>query len=101
LMAMPSSVTNKPELILEIELRSLQGRLKPRREAEVSAEVRIMDANSRLLERDELRRTAPWNATGHGDGYAALAAAESRAAADLGDAIGQELLECHRHNSGR
>src|SRR5271156_692157 len=64
LMPLPSGVTNKPELILEIELHSLQGRLSPRSEAEVSVEVRILDSNSRLLEREELRQTSPWSPTG-------------------------------------
>jgi len=100
LVPLPSGVTNKPELILEIELRSLQGRLTPRSEAEVSAEVRILDANSRLLERDELRQTSPWSPIAQADGYPALAAAESRAAADLADAIGQKILACHRQNAG-
>src|SRR5271163_1155324 len=53
LMPLPSGVTNKLELVLEIELRSLQGMQKPTSEGEVSAEVRILDANSRLLERAE------------------------------------------------
>jgi uncharacterized lipoprotein YmbA len=101
LISLPSGVTNKPELILEIELRSLQGRLEDKGEAEVSAEVRILDASSRLLERDELRQTSPWNPTAQADGYATLAAAESRAAADLADAIGQKILVCHRQNAGR
>jgi uncharacterized lipoprotein YmbA len=101
LVSLPSGVTNKPELILEIDLRSLQGRLKPRSEAEVSAEVRILDSNSRLLERDEVRQTSPWSPTAPPDGYPALAAAESRAAAELADAIGQKILACHRKDSGR
>jgi uncharacterized lipoprotein YmbA len=101
LISLPSSLTNKPEFILEIDLRSLQGRLEQKSEAEVSAEVRILDATSRLLERDELRQTSPWSPTGAVDGYAALAGAESRAAADLADAIGQKILACHRQNSGR
>jgi uncharacterized lipoprotein YmbA len=100
LIPLPFGVTNQPELILEIELRSLQGRLKPNSEAEVSAEVRILDANSRLLEREELRQTSPWSPTGAPDGYPALAAAESRAAAELADAIGQKVWACHRQNAG-
>jgi uncharacterized lipoprotein YmbA len=100
LIPLPSGVTNAPELILEIELLSLQGCLKPTSEAEVSAEVRILDANSRLLEREELRQTSPWSPTGPPDGYPALAAAESRAAAELADAIGRKILGCHRQNEG-
>jgi len=101
LIALPSGVTNKPEFILEIELHSFQGRLSPRSEAEVSAEVRILDANSRLLEREELRQTSPWRPTVAPAGYPALALAESRAAADLADAIGQKVSACHRQNAGR
>jgi uncharacterized lipoprotein YmbA len=101
LIPLPSGLTNKLEFILEIELRSLQGRLEPKSEAEVSVEVRILDANSRLLEREELRQTSPWSPTAAPDGYPALAAAESRAAADLADAIGRKVLACHRQNAGR
>jgi uncharacterized lipoprotein YmbA len=101
LVPLPSGVTNKLELVLEIELRSLQGTQKPTSEGEVSAEVRILDANSRLLERDELRQTSPWSPTTSPDNYASLAAAESRAASDLSDAIGQKILACHRQNAGR
>ncbi len=101
LIPLPSAVTNKPELVLEIELLSLQGRLKPRSEAEVSAEVRVLDANSRLLEREEMRQTSPWSPTDPPDGYPALAAAESRAAADLADEIGKKILARHRQNSAR
>jgi uncharacterized lipoprotein YmbA len=101
LISLPSALTNQPELILEIELTSLQGRLQPGREAEVSAEVRILDANSRLLERAELRQASPWIPANGSDGYGELAAAESRAAADLADAIGAKILACHRQYSGR
>jgi uncharacterized lipoprotein YmbA len=101
LMPLPSGATNRPELILEIELHSLQGRLSPRSEAEVSVEVRLLDSNSRLLEREELRQTSPWSPTGPPDDYPALAAAESRATAELADAIGQKILACHRQNSAR
>jgi len=101
LTPLPSAITNRPELVLEIELRSMQGRLKPASVAEVSAEVRILDANSRLLERDELRKTAPWSPTTEPDGYPALAAAESRAAAELADAIAEKVLEFHRKLAGQ
>jgi uncharacterized lipoprotein YmbA len=101
LTSMPSATTNQPEMVLEIELRSMQGRLQPRSEAEVSAELRILDASGRLLERDELRQTAPWNPTNAPDGYAALASAESRAAAALADEIGEKALARHRKISGR
>jgi uncharacterized lipoprotein YmbA len=96
LTPLPSAITNTPELVLEIELRSMQGRLKPPSEAEVSAEVRILDGNSHLLERDELRQTSPWSPTAEPDGYLALAAAESKAAANLADAVAEKVLECHR-----
>ncbi len=101
LVPLPSGLTNQPELIVEIELISLQGRLQPRREAEVSAELRILDASSRLVERAELRQASPWIPATGSDGYRELAAAESRAAADLADAIGQTILACHREYSGR
>jgi uncharacterized lipoprotein YmbA len=101
LTSLPLAVTNTPELVLEIELRSLQGRIKARSEAEVSAEVSILDANGRLLEREELRQTAPWNPTTPPEGYPALAAAESRAAAALADEIGEKVLKWHREISGR
>jgi uncharacterized lipoprotein YmbA len=101
LTALPVATTNTPELVLEIELRSLQGRLKPRSEAEVSAEVRILDGNSRLLEREEMRRTFPWRQSKPPEGYPALAAAESQAAAELADAIGEKVLEWHGKISGR
>jgi uncharacterized lipoprotein YmbA len=101
LTALPSANTNAPELMLEVELHSMQGRLKPASEAEVSAEVRILDAKSRLLERDELRKTSPWGPMAESDDYPALAAAESRAAAELADAIAEKVLECHRKMSGR
>jgi uncharacterized lipoprotein YmbA len=96
LLAMPLATTNVPEFILDIELRSLQGRLKPKSEAEISAEVRLLDASGRLLKRDYLRRTSFWYPTAPPDGYPALAAAESQAAAELADAIGQKVLACHR-----
>lgn len=101
LIPLPSGADNKPEFVLEVELLSLQGRLKPKSEAEVSAEVRILDANSRLLERARLRQTSPWSPTDPPDNYAALAAAESKAAADLADAIGQRILALHRQKAGR
>jgi uncharacterized lipoprotein YmbA len=101
LTALPSMINNTPELVLEIELLSMQGRLMPVSEAEVSAEVRILDAQSHLLERDEMRQTAPWSPTAEPDGYPALAVAESRAAAELADAIAKKVLECHRKMSGR
>jgi len=100
LTPLPSSSANTPELVLEIELLSMQGRLKPASEAEVSAEVRILDAKSHLLERDQLRQTSPWSPTTEPDGYPALAAAESLAAAELADAIAEKVLECHRKLSG-
>jgi uncharacterized lipoprotein YmbA len=99
LCELPLATTNTPELVLEIQLDSLQGRLQPKSEAEVSAEVRILNAGGRLLERDELRQTAPWSPTAPPDGYPALAAAESRAAAALADEIGQKVLACHCHLS--
>jgi len=101
LTPLPSAITNTPELVLEIELRSMQGRLKPAGEAEVSAEVRILDAKSHLLERAELRQTSPWSPTAEPDGYPALAAAESRVAADLADAIAEKVSEFHRKMAGR
>ena len=101
LTALPVATTNRSELVLEIELRSLQGRLKPRSEAEVSAEVRILDANGRLLEREEMRRTSPWSQTRPPAAYPTLAAAESRAAAELADAIGEKVLEWHRRIARR
>jgi uncharacterized lipoprotein YmbA len=101
LIPLPSGVTNQPEFVVEINLLSLQGRLKPRSEAEVSVEVRILDANSRLVEREELRQTSPWSLTDAPESYPALAAAESRAAADLADTIGRKILACHRQNAGR
>ena len=101
LTSLPSASTSTPGLVLEIELLSMQGRRNPASEAEVSAEVRIMDANSHLLERDELRRTSPWNPISEADDYPALAAAESSAAANLADAIAKKVLECHRKMSGR
>jgi uncharacterized lipoprotein YmbA len=101
LTPLPSGITNRPEFVLEIELRSLQGRIEPKREAEVAAEVRLLDASQHLLERDELRRTAPWSSTVGPDNYPALAAAESRVAAELADEIGQKVLACHRKISGR
>jgi uncharacterized lipoprotein YmbA len=101
LTPLPSVITNTPELVLEIELRAMQGRLRPASEAEVSAEVRILDANSHLLERDELRQTSPWSSTAAPDDYPSLAAAESRAAAALADAIAEKVLECHRKMLGR
>jgi uncharacterized lipoprotein YmbA len=101
LTALPSANTNTPELVLEVELHSMQGRLKPASEAEVSAEVRILDAKSHLLERDELRRTSSWGPMAESDDYPALAAAESRAAADLADAIAEKVLECHSKKSSR
>jgi uncharacterized lipoprotein YmbA len=90
------ATTNTPELILEIDLRSLQGRLQPAREAEVSAEIRILDAHEHLLEQKELRLTSPWSQGAGPDDYQALAAAESRAAAQLADEIGQKVLAWHR-----
>jgi uncharacterized lipoprotein YmbA len=101
LVPLPSGLTNQPEFVLQIELLSLQGRLKPKSEAEVSAELRILDASSRLVERAELRQASPWIPANGSDGYAALAAAESRAVADLADAIGQKILACHQQFSGR
>jgi uncharacterized lipoprotein YmbA len=101
LVPLPLALTNQPEFILEIELISLQGRLQPRREAEVSAELRILDGSSRLLERAELRQESPWIPASGSDGYGELAAAESRAAAELADAIGAKILACHRQYSGR
>jgi uncharacterized lipoprotein YmbA len=101
LTTLPLATTNRPELELEIELRSLQGRLRPRSEAEVSAEVRILDANGRLLEREELRQTSPWSQTRPPAAYPTLAAAESRAAAELADAIGEKVLEWHRRIARR
>jgi uncharacterized lipoprotein YmbA len=101
LASLPSVITNTPELVLEIELRSMQGRLKPASEAVVSAEVRILDAKSHLLEREELRQTAPWSPSAEPEAYPALAAAESRAAADLADAIAAKVVECHRKIAGR
>jgi len=101
LTPLPLAVTNKPEMILEIELRSLQGRLQPQSEAEVSAEVRILYSSGRLLERDQLRQTSRWSFTIPPDSYPALAAAESRAAVTLADAIGEKVLACHRKISGR
>jgi len=97
LATLPSATLNSPEFILEIELQSLQGRLKPRGEAEVSAEVRLLDAGGRLLEREELRHVSPWTPPA---GYSALAAAESRAAAALADEIAQKVSACHRKLSG-
>ena len=96
LAALPSAMTNTPELVLEIELISLQGRLKPKSEAEVSAEVRILDASGHLLERTQLRQTSPWSPTAPPNGYPALAAAESLAATDLADAIARKVSACHR-----
>jgi hypothetical protein len=87
--------------VLEIELLSMQGRLKPASEAEVSAEVRILDAKSHLLERDALRQTSPWSPSAGPESFPALAAAESVAAAELADAIAEKVLECHRKLSGR
>jgi uncharacterized lipoprotein YmbA len=101
LVPLPSGLTNQPEFVLQIELLSLHGRLKPKSEAEVSAELRILDASSRLVERAELRQASPWIPANGSDGYAALAAAESRAVADLADAIGQKILACHQQFSGR
>jgi uncharacterized lipoprotein YmbA len=101
LTPLPSAITNTPEFVLEIELRSMQGRLTPKSEAEVSAEVRILDAKSRLLERVELTKTSPWSPTIGPDSYPALAAAESNAAAELADAIADKVLACHRKMSGR
>jgi uncharacterized lipoprotein YmbA len=103
LSSLPLATTNRPEFALEIELRSLQGRLKAKGggEAEVSAEVRLFDASAHLLERDELRQVSPWNPTAPPDGYAALAAAESQAAVELADEIGRKVLACHRKLSGR
>jgi uncharacterized lipoprotein YmbA len=101
LTPLPSPITNTPALVLEIELRSLEGRIAPKREAEVSAEVRILDAKSHLLERDELRQTAPWSPLTEQESYPSLAAAESQAAADLADAIAEKVLQCHRKMSGR
>jgi uncharacterized lipoprotein YmbA len=100
LTPLPSATANSPELILEIELRSMQGRLNPEREAEVSAEVRILDAKSHLLERDDLRQTSPWSPTTGPESYPALAAAESVAAAELADAIAEKVMACHRKLSG-
>ena len=96
----PSVTLNAPEFILEIELQYMQGRLKPRGEAEVSAEVRLLDAGGRLLEREELRHVSPWTPTTSPAGYPALAAAESRAAAALADEIAQKVSACHRKLSG-
>jgi uncharacterized lipoprotein YmbA len=101
LTPLPSANANSPELVLEVELLSMQGRLKPASEAEVSAEVRILDAKSHLLERDELRQTSPWSPTAEPGGYPALAAAESRAAAELADAIAEKVLEWHRKIAGQ
>jgi len=101
LTPLPSATTNKPEMILEIELRSLQGRLQDKAEAEVSAEVRILYSSGRLLERDQLRQTAPWNHTTAQDAYPALAAAESRATAALADAMAGKVLACHRKIAGQ
>jgi uncharacterized lipoprotein YmbA len=101
LCAYPLATTNTPELILEIDLESMQGRLKPRGEAEVSAEVRLLDAGGRLLEREELRHLSPWFPTALPDGYRALAAAESKAAAALADEIAQKVSACHHQLSGR
>jgi uncharacterized lipoprotein YmbA len=100
LSALPLATTNTPELVLEIELRSLQGRLKPKAEAEVSAEVRLLDVNGRLLERHELSRLSPWTPTVPPDGYPALAAAESRAAVALADEIGRIVLAFHKKKTG-
>ena len=80
LSPLPLATTNTPEFVLEIELHSLQGRLTPKGEAEVSAEVRILDTNAHLLERDELSHTAPWSPTVPPGAFPALAAAESQAA---------------------
>jgi uncharacterized lipoprotein YmbA len=103
LASMPLATTNKPELILEIELRSLQGRLQPAGEAEVSAEVRMLDTGGHLLARDELSQHSPWIPTEPPDGYPALAAAESVAAAELADEIGQKVLACRLkiHGAGK
>jgi uncharacterized lipoprotein YmbA len=100
LSTLPSATLNAPELILEIELQSMQGRLKPRGEAEVSAEVRLLDAGGRLLEREELRHISPWAPTKPPAGFPALAAAESRAAAALADDIAQRVLACHHKLAG-
>jgi len=101
LCAYPLATTNAPEFLLEIELHSMQGRLKPRGEAEVSAEVQLLDAGGRLLEREELRYLSPWSPTALPDGYRALAASESRAAAALADEIAQKVSACHHKLSGR
>jgi uncharacterized lipoprotein YmbA len=101
LCAYPLATTNTPEFMLEIELHSLQGRLKPREEAEVSAEVRLLDAGARLLAREELRQVSPWSPTAPPDGYPALAAAESKAASALADEIAQKVSACHQKLSGR
>jgi uncharacterized lipoprotein YmbA len=100
LSVMPLATTRSPELILEIELLSLQGRFKPKREAEISAEVRILDASGRLLERHQLRQTSPWSPTVPAEAYQALAAAESYAAAELADEIGRKVLAYHRKMLG-
>jgi uncharacterized lipoprotein YmbA len=100
LTPMPLAITNKPEIVLEIELTSLQGRLRPKSEAEISAEVRLLDANDHLLYRDELRRTSPWSPTTPPNDYPALAAAESRAAAALADDIERKVLALHRKTPG-
>ena len=60
-----------------------------------------MDAGGRLLEREELRYLSPWSPTALPDGYRALAASESRAAAALADEIAQKVSACHHKLSGR
>lgn len=101
LAPLPLATTNTPEFSVEIDLRSLQGRLSLKGEAEVSAELRILDARGRLAERDELSKTSPWNtASALGVRYSSLAAAESQAAADLADDIARKIKAYHRKVTG-
>jgi uncharacterized lipoprotein YmbA len=96
LTSVPVASTNRPEMIVEVELLSLQGRLHPANEAEASVEVRLLDAHSRLLERHELRQTTPWSSVDAKISYPALAAAESQAVANLADAIADKVSACRQ-----
>jgi len=72
----------------------------PVSEAEVSAEVRILDAQSHLLERDEMRQTAPGVPRRAGR-LSGPGVARDRAGGGVADAIAKKVLECHRKMSGR
>ncbi len=94
LIPLPSASASQPQIILEIQLLALAGRLKPSSEAEVAAEIRILDAKGHLIERDEIRKAVPWNSSGKTKNYSALAAAESKAAAEMADEIAVKLGAC-------